>query len=413
MPEVDTPVLLALQGPGETELVAAINATPGITVTRRCGDVAELLGAAGARVGAIAVVTSSYLGIDRVLVARLHQMGVQVLGVASPEDMDRVAALGVDATVDGAAGTAAVIAALGRLRRVGPPPPPPAAPGGASGGSVVTVWGTTGAPGRTTVAVNLAHALAGFGSVGLIDADTRAPSVAQTLGMLEESSAIAIATRAASQGRLDAATLDTCFPLVGGIPVMSGLTRPDRWREVPGAGLEVVVSQARLRYDWTVLDVAGGWESEDTGFETAFAPARNGAQATALRHSDVVVVVGAADPVGMHRLVTLMADKPRLQAREVVVVTKLRSAVAGPSPAHAVREALARFAGVGEAILVTDDRSGLDAALMAGEYLAVASPRSPALHGVEELARTIAGEPRKRQRAAGRRALAGSPARGR
>jgi len=62
VPEVDTPVLLALQGPGETELVAAINATPGITVTRRCGDVAELLGAAGARVGAIAVVLETQGG---------------------------------------------------------------------------------------------------------------------------------------------------------------------------------------------------------------------------------------------------------------------------------------------------------------------------------------------------------------
>ena len=106
MPDVQ--VLLAVQGPGETDLVSAISRAPGLTVSRRCGDVAELLAAAGARLGTVAVVSASHLGIDRVVVDRLRQMGVLSVGLAAPEDTGRVAALGVDAVVDQAGGTQAV-----------------------------------------------------------------------------------------------------------------------------------------------------------------------------------------------------------------------------------------------------------------------------------------------------------------
>lgn len=393
----DTQILLALQGAGETELVSAIARAPGVAVSRRCGDVAELLAAAGARVGTIAVVSASHLGIDRTVVDRLRQMGVLTVGLASPEDAERVAALGVDAVVDLAGGTTAVLAALAGLRRV--PPLPPAVPDEEGSGAVVTVWGTTGAPGRTTLAVNLAHALARHGTVGLVDADTRAPSVVQVLGMVDESSSLAVSVRAATQGRLDAATLDRTLLRVGDVAVMGGLTRPDRWREVPASGLEVVLERARGRFAHTVVDVTGGWEPEAPGFDSAFAPARDAAQVTALRASDVVVVVGSADPVGIHRLISLLADRPRLPGREVVAVTRVRQSVGGPAPGNAVREALARFAGVADPVLIDDDRPGFDAALMAGEFLAVAAPRSPALRGLEELARAVSGAPVSRRAA--------------
>jgi MinD-like ATPase involved in chromosome partitioning or flagellar assembly len=394
----DVQVLLAVQGPGEADLVTAITRSPGLAVSRRCGDVAELLAAAGARIGSVAVISASHLGIDRVVVDRLRQMGVLTVGLASPEDTERVAALGVDAVVDHGGGTPAVLAALAGVRDL-PPPPPPHRDDGAGAGTLVTVWGTAGAPGRTVVATNLAHALTRHGSVGLVDADTRAPSVAQVLGMVDESSSLAIAVRAATQGRLDDATFDRCFPRVGGIAVMSGLTRPDRWREVPAAGLEVVLDRVRSRFTTTVVDVTGGWEPEAPGFDSAFAPARDAAQVAALRASDVVVIVGTADPVGIHRLITLLADRPRAAGREVVVVTRVRRSVGGPAPGSAVREALSRFAGVTDPVLVDDDRAGLDSALMAGDFLATVAPRSPALRGIEELARVVAGVPASRRAA--------------
>ena len=56
------------------------------------------------------------------------------------------------------------------------------------------VWGPTGAPGRTTLAIGLAAELAGSGlPTVLVDADTYGASVAQCLGLLDESSGLATA----------------------------------------------------------------------------------------------------------------------------------------------------------------------------------------------------------------------------
>jgi Mrp family chromosome partitioning ATPase len=66
----------------------------------------------------------------------------------------------------------------------------------------VAVWGPTGAPGRTTVAVNLAAELALLGRHTLVvDADTYGGTIAQAVGLFDESPGLAAAARAAGQGR--------------------------------------------------------------------------------------------------------------------------------------------------------------------------------------------------------------------
>ena len=92
-------------------------------------------------------------------------------------------------------------------RRTGPP--------GAAG--VVAVWGPTGAPGRTTVAVGLADEAARLGiSTLLVDADVYGGVVAQVLGLLDESPGLAGAARLAATGSLDAAAPGPAG--VGGAP---------------------------------------------------------------------------------------------------------------------------------------------------------------------------------------------------
>ena len=80
-------------------------------------------------------------------------------------------------------------------------------------GRVVAVWGPTGAPGRTTIAVTLATELAALGiPTVLVDADTYGGSVA-ALSFLDEAPGIAAATRAADQGTLDLPTLARLAPV--------------------------------------------------------------------------------------------------------------------------------------------------------------------------------------------------------
>ncbi|WNB86385.1 hypothetical protein [Cellulomonas sp. ATA003] len=123
-------------------------------------------------------------------------------------------------------------------------------------------------------------------------------------------------------------------------------------------------------------------------------------------------MVGSGDAVGMQRLVRAIAELAdtgaAATAEHVVVVNRVRASAAGRRPEHAVREALARYAGVEHPHLVPDDRAALDAALLQGATLREAAPRSPAHASLAALAVRLAGvdrpadRPRRRLRASAR-----------
>ncbi|MDD9206080.1 hypothetical protein PU560_06290 [Georgenia sp. 10Sc9-8] len=482
---MSTGVLLALPGEQESDLVQALDAPgTGVRVVRRCADVPEVLAAALAGLGTVAVLSADLPGVDRTVLVRAQQAGVRTVLVAEDADAERCRALGADAVVTAGTPTAdlaSVTVALAHdpagaagvddppetagtrpSARAGTDPSP--GPGGdptagagtdpstgpgpsreaptpeaeviaaaeqvlaevggeraatgvpddgaepdretAERGQLIAVWGPYGAPGRTTVAVNLAAELAArHHRALLVDADTEAPAITQTLGLLEESSGIAAAARLAAHGRLDRATLSRLCPRLdadGGLRVLTGLTRPDRWRELPAAALDVVWEHARALAPWTVVDLAAGAEDDATGFGPA-PQRRHQATLSALAAADVVVVVGAAEPVGMRRLVLALGElrERRLchpEARRVVVVTRVRAAAVGPAPHRAVRDTLARYGGVEDAVLVADDRPAADRALLAGATLMQTAPASPARDGYLQLTDRVAGISTRRRR---------------
>ena len=101
---------------------------------------------------------------------------------------------------------------------------------------IIAVWGPAGAPGRSTIAIELAVELARGGRhVGLVDADTHAPSIALALGLADEGPGFAAACRQADFGRLDAGELTRISALARSIAaceVLTGLNRPSRWPEL-------------------------------------------------------------------------------------------------------------------------------------------------------------------------------------
>jgi Flp pilus assembly CpaE family ATPase len=78
-------------------------------------------------------------------------------------------------------------------------------------------------------------------------------------------------------------------------------------------------------------------------------------------------------------------------------------------PAREVSGVLQRFAGVGEVVLLPEDRSGVDAALAVGRLLAETSPGSPYRSAVVSLARQLLGVPTARRGRRGRSAPAAVP----
>ena len=220
------------------------------------------------------------------------------------------------------------------------------------------------------------------------------PLVAQEAGLPADSMEIgrkytpgvAAACRAGLRGRLDAEVLAASAVIVATrLRVLTGATRPDRWRELHPAALESLWSVAPTLADDVVVDVGAALDGDD--LPTA-APAA--ATRSAVAAADVLLAVGAADPLGLLRLVhglDLVADVAAAQPQ--VVVNRLRSSVLGAHPRGQVRQTLHRFTGVEPVAYLPDDPAAVDAALRAGRPLAVAAPSSPLRRGVAEMARRV------------------------
>jgi MinD-like ATPase involved in chromosome partitioning or flagellar assembly len=413
---VTIPVLTAVTGAGwESRLVAALeNDRNGLAVARRCMDVADLLAAVAAGHGRAVLLSADLRRLDREVLGRLAAAEVAIVGVVPVGDEQaerRLRQLGVEHVLTAEATPAEVSAEVRRaidgisvrpdaggvtrrderngLRDVLPDSEPTMV------GRLVAVWGPTGAPGRTTIAVNLAAEAARLGNTALLaDADTYGGAVAQVLGLLDEAPGLAGAARAANSGQLDLPALARhARQVTPRLRVLTGITRTERWPEIRPASLEVVWELARGLAEITVVDCGFCLEQdEELSFDTV-APRRNGATVTTLERADVVVAVGSADPLGLQRLVRALSDLRELVpgAEVRVVVNRLRSSVVGADPGRQVRSALERYAGVVAAALVPEDRAGLDAALLRGQTLAEVSPRSAARQVIAALATDLVG----------------------
>jgi len=281
---------------------------------------------------------------------------------------------------------------VGSAPRTGPGPPGRSDPMGeeAAAGVLVAVWGPTGAPGRTSVAVTLAGELTARGiETILADADVYGGVVAQVLGLLDESPGLAAAARLANAGSLDRAALARVARAIApGLRVLSGIARAERWPELRPAAVLDVWAQARTLAAVTVVDTAFSLEEdEEIAFDTA-APRRNGLTLATLEAADVIYAVGAADPVGLQRLIRGLArlreTVPGATVR--VVLNQVRRGPVGPQPERQLAGVLARYAGVTEVDFVPYDREALDCALATGRTLAEVAPASPARLAVARLA---------------------------
>lgn len=401
-------VVTAVSPAHEARMAALLVGAPEVDLVRRCADLPEALALVDAGQVDVLVLDAALPGLDASHVADLlSRCGVLGVAEAGPDD-ERLGAWGVQHRVSAFASADDVHAAVQEAGRSAPDDADGDRPQGTSDhaadgddrstpradrGRVVTVWGTGGAPGRTVVASNLAVCLARRSSVLLVDADTCNASLAQHLGVLDEAPGVAAAARLAEGGRLDEISLAGVAPLVGErLRVLTGLPRPQRWPEVRAAALRTVLDLARSAHDWTIVDVAAPLEAdEELSYDTT-APQRNMAARTCVEEADEILLVAAADPVGLTRLVRAveeLADVTDVVPK--VVVTKVRGAAVGRDPGSQVREALERFVGV-DPVLVPDDREAFDAALSAGRTAAEVSPDSSAVEAISRLASTLSGD---------------------
>ncbi|GAA1689712.1 hypothetical protein GCM10009792_07240 [Microcella alkalica] len=257
---------------------------------------------------------------------------------------------------------------------------------------VVAIWGPAGAPGRTTLAISLAAELAARGHrVCLVDADTYGGTVAPALGLLDEAPGFAAACRLAGSDSLTEAELDRIALTYGGTAapfrVLTGIGRPHRWPELSRDRVARALEAARRWNDVVVVDTGFNLETDEEVSSDMLAPRRNAATIAALRAADEVVAVGAADPVGLARLLRTHADllETVTTDRVHVVANRVRGSVLGIDPAGQVRQTLDRFGGIVDPILVADDPSAADAALLSARTVLDVAPRSALRQGAAAL----------------------------
>jgi MinD-like ATPase involved in chromosome partitioning or flagellar assembly len=294
----------------ESRVVQALSELPDVVIVRRCRDIVELRALAHASHVDAVVVDSDLRGLDRDVVSVLAGLGVCVVAVTD----DGTDWWGVGAGSVVARDLAGLSDALRRpnaadalLSVADPDADRPS-------GQIVAVWGAQGAPGRTTVALELAGSWSRRNDdVMVIDADTLGPSVAQLLGLLGDTSGLAAAARVAAQHTLrpsDLAGLAVGVP--AGPRVLVGLPAPERWTELRPAAIDEVMRCAREVGRWTVVDVGGVLEGDDLDWADPDRPQRFAAARRVMSAADVVLCIGRTDPVGLSRL---LRDVPKVQAQ--------------------------------------------------------------------------------------------------
>ena len=386
----------------EPAILSALNGHPKIALLKRCVDVEDLLAAALTGQAEVAVVTADLPGLDASAVARLGEAGVRLVSVAADVDGARPAAdrIGIRAVV--APTPSLVVEAV--LDPTAVPVSPPSMEPTLNGlaevptsvgppGRVIAVWGPAGAPGRTTLASALGAELARRSlTTVLIDADPYGGTLAQQLGVLDEVSGLLAAARLVAGGGAPDRLARVQRRLSDRLAMVTGLPRGDRWAEVRPGALEELVG--RLRSGAQVVVDTGFSLEEDPAADIGIRPQRNGLTREAIELADEIVVVGAADPVGLARLARGLHD-----LREVAPTVPLRVCVNRMRPTLGWREndvsrMLADF-GAPSVSFLPDDQPAVDRALVAG--------RSLIESGESGLTRAVAGlVDRMADRASGR-----------
>jgi len=275
---------------------------------------------------------------------------------------------------------------------------------------IIVVWGPKGAPGRTTIAVNLAfESVPLAGETLLVDADTYGGTIAQALGFLEDYPGLAWAARLASRGELDSLRLWQAARRAGadGPRVLAGLPRAELWTEVRPSTWEALLDLFQVAFPLTIVDVGFCLEEDEELLYDQVRLRRNAVTRLALQRADLVVAVARADPVGLHDFIRGYQQLRELDVpaeRVSVVVNQVRGgSFGGDQPAEQIRAALRRYTGIDPAAMIPYDRAGMDAALMAGQALCEARASSAARQALLTLAASILDPPATTRRQQTRR----------
>ena len=235
-----------------------------------------------------------------------------------------------------------------------------------AGGSIC-VWGPTGSPGKSTLALNLACEMASSGKhVLLIDLDTYSASIGTFIGVTEPGPGVAAAARLVSQDRLDSEQflrLAIKYQVGRGeMSVLTGLGSELRWPELTGEKVRGIISRATQNYDFVILDVASPLEA---GLKHVGGVVdRNVSTRTALEVCTRSIAVFNADQIGVKRLCDAFEQMSQLATSPILIANRFRTTALGSGAKQQIKDALLEMCQTEVNWFIPEDRTSCDRAVL-------------------------------------------------
>jgi len=368
-----TRIVIAAGGAGwESEAIATVEARADLRLVRRCVDVADVLATVDSESADVIVLSPSLPGLDLDVADRLRRSG---LGLVVMREGDADAARRLDL------GEATTIEEL-RRRSFVAPAVAEVAP--AAHGRIIAVWGPTGAPGRSSVALSLASAWAARAvETILVDADVEGGALAQAVGLLDDVSGLVAASRAANAGH-GSQIVDHAVTVGPHLRLLTGLPRADMADQVRPAAYEAVLSALTADAEVVVVDCGFSLDAEQRG--------RGEVTVATLVRADEIVLVGRSDPLGLARLVRAVHDLGQAVPGRVphVLLNHARPTLGWNR--RDVDATVHRLCGIAPEVHLPWDQQAWDAAVLAGRSPREAAPSSPYVARVEAFVSTLAAE---------------------
>lgn len=377
-------VTLAGDARREPEVAASIDREPAVELVLRCVERVEVL--AAIRGGSIDLILAvgPVEWFDHQCHEEARRARIRVVGMAAdPVEVEMLEVAGIEVLAPETAG-GTLAKRLSEPSAALPPPAPPA-----PSGKLISVWGPKGAPGRTSVAIELATTLALTDpSAVLVDGDLYGGDVLQYLGITEELAGPTSLSRRAARGEL--ARRDWTSGLrrthTGGPVLVPGIGRPELWQDVSAFGWREFLDACRRTFRFIVVDIGFCLESALPGSTPE--EGRNEIARSTASASDAVVAVVRADPIGIKSFLWALNDVRELASMDdlLVVANRVRAGEGG-----AVVSLLQRRLGHRPIAMIPDRPDLFARSLWAGGSVSGLEPSSDVAEQIRGLTAALGG----------------------